>query len=112
MRETLEFLAELAVNNNKDWFDANRARYQACRDRFVAFSTEYIARLTEFDPTLKGLQPKDCILRINRDIRFSADKRPYKEWFGVFPATGRSQLRRGGADHGLQIMEEILRAGF
>ena len=88
MRETLEFLAELAENNNKDWFDANRARYQACRDRFVAFSTEYIARLTEFDPTLKGLLPKDCIWRINRDIRFSADKRPYKEWFGVFPATG------------------------
>ena len=88
MKETLDFLAELAVNNNKDWFDANRARYQACRDRFVAFSTEYIARLTEFDPTLKGLQPKDCIWRINRDIRFSADKRPYKEWFGVFPATG------------------------
>ena len=67
MKETLEFLAELAVNNNKDWFDANRARYQACRDWFVAFSTEYIAR---------------------RDIRFSADKRPYKEWFGCFPATG------------------------
>ena len=88
MKETLEFLAELAVNNNKEWFDANRARYQACRDRFVAFSTEYIARLTKFDPTLEGLQPKDCIWRINRDIRFSADKRPYKEWFGCFPATG------------------------
>ncbi|MBR6304759.1 MAG: DUF2461 family protein, partial [Paludibacteraceae bacterium] len=55
MKETLDFLAELAVNNNKDWFDANRARYQACRDRFIAFSTEYISRLTAFDPTLKGL---------------------------------------------------------
>ena len=88
MKETLEFLAELAVNNNKEWFDANRDRYQACRDRFVAFSTEYIARLTKIDPTLEGLQPKDCIWRINRDIRFSHDKRPYKEWFGVFPAAG------------------------
>ena len=88
MKETLDFLAELAYNNNKEWFDANRARYQACRDRFVAFSTEYIRRLSEIDPTLRGLQPKDCIWRINRDIRFSADKRPYKEWFGVFPATG------------------------
>ena len=88
MKETLEFLAELAVNNNKEWFDANRDRYQACRDRFVAFSTEYIARLTKIDPTLEGLQPKDCIWRIYRDIRFSHDKRPYKEWFGVFPAAG------------------------
>ena len=88
MRDTLRFLAELAVNNNKEWFDANRGWYQECRDRFVSFSAEYIRRLSEIDPSLKGLEPKDCIWRINRDIRFSADKRPYKEWFGVFPATG------------------------
>ena len=88
MRDTLNFLAELALNNNKEWFDANRAWYQACRERFIVFSTEYIERLTEIDPTLKGLEPKDCIWRINRDIRFSANKRPYKEWFGCFPAAG------------------------
>lgn len=88
MRETLNLLAELAVNNNKEWFDANREWYQSCRDRFVAFSTEYLRRLTEMDPALAPLQPKDCIWRINRDIRFSADKRPYKEWFGCFPAVG------------------------
>ena len=88
MRETLRFLTELAVNNNKVWFDEHRAWYQECRETFVAFSEEYIRRLSEIDPTLKGLQPKDCIWRINRDIRFSADKRPYKEWFGCFPATG------------------------
>ena len=70
MRDTLNFLAELALNNNKEWFDANRAWYQACRERFIVFSTEYIERLTEIDPTLKGLEPKDCIWRINRDIRF------------------------------------------
>lgn len=88
MKETLAFLSELAANNNKFWFDEHRAWYQQCRERFIAFSTEYIRRLTEIDGTLQGLQPKDCIWRINRDIRFSADKRPYKEWFGVFPATG------------------------
>ena len=88
MKEILDFLAELAVNNNKVWFDEHRAWYQECRDKFVAFSEEYIRRLIEIDPTLKGLTPKDCIWRINRDIRFSADKRPYKEWFGCFPAAG------------------------
>ena len=88
MHETLNFLAELAVNNNKVWFDDNRERYQACRERFIAFCTEYIARLAKMDPALAVLQPKDCIWRINRDIRFSADKRPYKEWFGCFPAAG------------------------
>ena len=84
----MQFLAELSVNNNKDWFDAHREWYQACRERFVAFSTEYIRRLAKMDPALAVLQPKDCIWRINRDIRFSADKRPYKEWFGIFPAAG------------------------
>ena len=88
MRDTLHFLAELAVNNNKVWFDEHRDWYQACRERFIAFSTEYIRRLAKLDPSLAVLQPKDCIWRINRDIRFSADKRPYKEWFGCFPAAG------------------------
>ena len=88
MRDTLNFLAELACNNNKVWFDENRARYQACREHFIAFAEEYIRRLSELDPSLAPLQPKDCIWRINRDIRFSADKRPYKEWFGCFPASG------------------------
>ena len=88
MRDILDFLAELACNNNKLWFDENRTRYQACRDRFIAFSSEYIARLSQLDPALSVLQPKDCIWRINRDIRFSSDKRPYKEWFGCFPAAG------------------------
>ena len=88
MRETLRFLSELAANNNREWFAENKSRYQACHARFVDFSTELIRRLTEIDPTLEGLQPKDCIWRIYRDVRFSGDKRPYKEWFGVFPATG------------------------
>ena len=88
MRDTLNFLAELALNNNKEWFDENRAWYQACRERYIAFCTEYLARLAKIDPALAPLQPKDCIWRINRDIRFSADKRPYKEWFGCFPAAG------------------------
>ncbi len=87
-RDTLNFLAELAVNNNKEWFATHRDWYQACRERFIAFSEEYLRRLTKMDPALAPLQPKDCIWRINRDIRFSADKRPYKEWFGVFPAAG------------------------
>ena len=88
MKEILEFLEELAVNNNRDWFADNKARYQACNARFVDFSAELLRRLAEIDPTLDGLQPKDCIWRIYRDTRFSGDKRPYKEWFGVFSATG------------------------
>lgn len=97
MRDTLTFLSELACNNNREWFADNKKRYDACRKRFEVFTIEYIRRLTEIDDTLEGLQPKDCIWRIYRDVRFSADKRPYKEWFGVFPAAkgGKKSIRGG-----------------
>ena len=88
MHEILKFLTELSVNNNREWFTENKAWYQECHARFVEFSAEYIKRLAELDPSLAVLQPKDCIWRIYRDVRFSHDKRPYKEWFGVFPAAG------------------------
>ena len=88
MKEIIEFLKALSANNNREWFTENKAWYQACYARFVEFSAEYIKRLSELDPSLAVLQPKDCIWRIYRDVRFSHDKRPYKEWFGVFPASG------------------------
>jgi uncharacterized protein (TIGR02453 family) len=88
MNDILKFLTELSVNNNREWFAENKEWYQRCYAQFVDFSEQYIRRLSEIDPTLKGLQPKDCIWRIYRDVRFSKNKNPYKEWFGVFPATG------------------------
>ena len=88
MHDIIEFLTALSANNNREWFAEHKEWYQRCYARYVEFSAEYIRRLAELDPTLAGLQPKDCIWRIYRDVRFSHDKRPYKEWFGVFPATG------------------------
>ena len=88
MNDILKFLTELSVNNNREWFAENKEWYQRCYAQFVDFCEQYIRRLSEIDPTLKGLQPKDCIWRIYRDVRFSKNKNPYKEWFGVFPATG------------------------
>lgn len=98
MREILDFLADLAYNNNREWFMANKARYDAAHKLFFDFSTDYIRRMAEeVDPELAGLQPKDCVWRIYRDVRFSYDKRPYKEWFGVFPAiNGGKKSQRGG----------------
>lgn len=88
MKEILDFLTELSLNNNREWFAEHKEWYQKCYARFVDFSAEYIRRLSQFDPSLSVLQPKDCIWRIYRDVRFSHDKRPYKEWFGCFPAIG------------------------
>lgn len=74
----LEFFKELAANNHKDWFDANRRRYETVvRDPFKNFISRLITEMSKTDPDLE-IQAKDAIFRINRDIRFSKDKTPYK----------------------------------
>jgi uncharacterized protein (TIGR02453 family) len=75
----LEFFIELAPNNNKDWFDLNRKRYESSvREPFRHFVQHLIDTLALTQPEFKGLEAKDCVFRINRDIRFSKDKTPYK----------------------------------
>ena len=95
-------MTELSANNNRKWFAENKARYQECYAQFVAFSAEYIRRLSELDSSLAVLQPKDCIWRIYRDVRFSHDKRPYKEWFGCFPAAGVPGQPRTWGKHSMR----------
>lgn len=74
----LEFFKELAANNNKEWFDINRKRYETVvREPFKNFIGELIDELSQRHDSLDIL-PKDAIFRINRDIRFSKDKTPYK----------------------------------
>ncbi|MDO4757990.1 MAG: DUF2461 domain-containing protein [Rikenellaceae bacterium] len=86
LKEALDFLSELAENNNKAWMDENRTRYKLHRARFEAFVEELIDAISAFDPTIKGLTAKDCTYRMNRDIRFAADKSPYKTHFSAFIA--------------------------
>lgn len=74
----LDFFKELAANNNKDWFDANRKRYEkTVKDPFKKFVEDLIAATRKLDPAI-NIEAKDAIFRINRDIRFSNDKSPYK----------------------------------
>jgi len=82
LQSYLNFLAELEKNNNREWFDVNRARYKSLNEPFQIFVGELIHRIAQFDPQLKFLTPKDCTYRINRDIRFSNDKSPYKTHLG------------------------------
>lgn len=86
MREALAFLRELAANNNKAWMDQHRARYKLHRGRFERFVEELVDALSAFDPSVAGLTAKECTYRMNRDIRFSADKSPYKTHFSAFIA--------------------------
>lgn len=75
----LQFFIELAPNNHKDWFDLNRKRYEkSVKEPFKEFVEHIIKEITKTDASFKDLEAKDCIFRINRDIRFSKDKTPYK----------------------------------
>ncbi len=85
----LQFFKDLAANNNKDWFDLNRSRYEnVVREPFKSFVDQVISNLSKVNPGFKDLQNKDCIFRINRDIRFSKDKTPYKLNVSALVAVG------------------------
>jgi uncharacterized protein (TIGR02453 family) len=84
MKNIITFLSELKLNNNKEWFDANRERYHAIKRDYYQFVDKLIAGIAEFDDSVAGLQAKDVVFRINRDIRFCHDKSPYKTNFGVY----------------------------
>jgi uncharacterized protein (TIGR02453 family) len=78
-QEFLDFFIELAPNNNKDWFDLNRKRYeQFVKNPFSKFVQHIISEIAKTDKSFKDLEAKDCIFRINKDVRFSKDKSPYK----------------------------------
>ena len=97
MKEILDFLRELACNNNRDWFNAHKDWYKRSHEKVEAFTALWLEQMKELDPELAGLQPKDCIWRIYRDVRFSHDKRPFKVWFGIFAAAkGGRKSDRGG----------------
>ncbi len=81
---TLQFLKDLKLNNNKPWFDDNRKDYENARKDFAAFIDTVIQKFSKTDPAIAHLSAKDCMFRINRDIRFSKDKTPYKTNFGAF----------------------------
>ncbi|MES2780688.1 MAG: DUF2461 domain-containing protein [Bacteroidota bacterium] len=87
-KHLLDFLTRLNKNNNKEWFDANKKEYEALRKEWIAFVADSIQAFGAFDPKLLALEPKQCIFRINRDIRFSKDKSPYKNNFGMSLTVG------------------------
>lgn len=80
---TIKFLRDLKKNNNKPWFDKNRKVYEAAKSDFAGFIQAVIDQHSKKDPSIKSLLAKDCMFRINRDIRFSKDKSPYKTNFGA-----------------------------
>ncbi len=96
MEKVLDFLKELAANNNKEWFHENRPSYEESRDKVLFLTEVLMNEIRKFDPDVPAMNPKDCMFRIFRDVRFSEDKRPYKTNFGSFIAKGGRKSTRAG----------------
>lgn len=93
---TVNFLRDLKKNNNKTWFDNHKASYLSAKIDFENFVQEIITNISAFDDDIKELQPKNCTFRINRDIRFSKDKTPYKTNMGAsFNRGGKKSIFAG-----------------
>lgn len=94
--ETLKFLKELKKNNNKPWFEANRKRYENAQTEIKSFVEAWIKSYGKKDESIAHLDPKKCIFRINRDVRFSADKSPYKNNLGAYLTKGGKNANLAG----------------
>lgn len=82
--ETLAFLKDIKQNNNRDWFTANKPVYEKAKADVLAFVKELITALSSVDPEFSAeTDPKKCLMRIYRDVRFSKNKDPYKINYGI-----------------------------
>lgn len=88
LKYTLDFLSDLAKNNNKAWMDENKKRYQQAKDQVIELVDQIILGISVFAPEFTGIEAKKTLFRINRDIRFSKNKNPYKTNFGASIAIG------------------------
>lgn len=93
---TLKFLKDLKKNNNKPWFDDHRKEYESAKADFNQLVTDIITGISKFDASLASLTAKDCTFRINRDVRFSKDKSPYKTNMGASFNIGGKKLQSAG----------------
>jgi uncharacterized protein (TIGR02453 family) len=98
---TLKFLKDLKKNNNRTWFEAHRKQYENAKEDFLLFAEKLIAGIGAFDPPIAQLKAKDCTFRINRDVRFSKDKSPYKNNIAVY--FNRNGKKANGAGYYLHI---------
>lgn len=106
------FLRGLAQNNHKAWFDEHREEYQKLRSDFLGFVEALIKDAAQVDPQLSALEAKNCIFRINRDVRFSANKNPYKTNFSAYLSKGGKKFPGAGYYFHFEPGASFLAAGI
>jgi len=111
IKTVLPFLDDLRKNNDREWFQKNKSRYEEGKKEFETFLNLVIPAVAKLDPSVKFLEAKECIFRIYRDVRFSKDKSPYKTNFGAFMAKGGHKSHGPGYYIHLQPGGESFLAG-
>ena len=93
IKQILDYLRELQVNNDRSWFKSHKERYDALRQAWERDMERLITLVGQWDDNVRGLMVRDCVYRIYRDTRFSANKAPYKNYFsGVLGRGGRHTI--------------------
>ncbi len=110
--ETVKFLKALKKNNSKEWFDQNRKTYEQAKENYLDFVGEILGRMKKIDTTLADLEPKQCVFRINRDVRFSKNKDPYKTNMGASFSKGGKKIQCAGYYFHLEPGESFIGGGF
>lgn len=111
-KESLQFLDDLKKNNNRDWFQDNKKRYEIFKKDYHQLVSDFLDVMKPLDPSLELLEVKNCTFRINRDIRFSKDKSPYKAHLGIWLSSGAKGLNRSGYYVHIEKGASFIAGGF
>jgi uncharacterized protein (TIGR02453 family) len=111
-KETIQFLKDLSKNNNKNWFETNRKKYEVAKENDVQVVQQLINGIASFDAAIGDLEAKKCLFRINRDVRFSANKDPYKTNMGAWFNEGGKKLMNAGYYFHLEPGKSFLAGGM
>jgi len=112
MKEILSFLEELQKNNNRDWFQANRKSYDLAKKHMLILVSELIEGISKFDSDIAGTLPGSAVFRINRDVRFSNNKDPYKNNMGAYFSRAGKKSPFAGYYFHIQPGQSFIAAGI
>lgn len=111
-KNTLQFLEDLKANNNREWFLENKKRYEVFKKDYHQLVSDFLDTMKPLDASLELLEIKNCTFRINRDIRFSKDKSPYKAHLGIWLSSGTKGQNRSGYYVHLEKGASFIAGGF
>jgi len=95
-KESLKFLDDLKKNNNRDWFQSQKVRYDSYKKEYYQLVQDFLYNMKSKDESLRNLEVKNCVFRVNRDIRFTKDKSPYKTHMGIWMSPGTKNTNLAG----------------